>query len=287
MERVTKNVYAATDIRGCNPGYVVTSDGVVVIDTPQLPTKAVAMREEVLKKGPIRFLIHTEHHIDHIFGNHFFAGLCPVVGHKCILENFWTAVRGVDPYSYVVEVVKKDDPEGMALMPAEKDVRVSPPTITFSDRMSLRIGDHVFELIHTPGHTKGQIAVYIPKEKVVFTGDTVFSQCQTWLHSSDPDAWLHSLGLLNSLEAEYIIPGHGSICNKGYIPKQSAFIREWLAAVAVGIAKGWGKEECVKRISFLDRFPMDIGQESIGPMVQQLNVERIFDFLQGKVERFQ
>jgi cyclase len=72
MEKVTNNVYAATDIRGCNPGYVVTSEGVIIIDTPQLPTKAVAMREEALKKGPIRFLINTEQHIDHIFGNYFF-----------------------------------------------------------------------------------------------------------------------------------------------------------------------------------------------------------------------
>jgi len=287
MEKITGNVYAATDMRGCNPGYVVTSDGIVIIDTPQLPTKAVAMREEVLKKGPPRFLIHTEHHIDHIFGNQFFAGLCPVIGHAHILENFWTPVRGVDPYSYVVEVVKKDDPRGMALMPAEKDIRVTPPTITFSHRLTLRVGDHVFELIHTPGHTKGQIAVYIPKEKAVFTGDTIFSQCQTWFHSSDPDAWLHSLDLLNSLDVEFIIPGHGQVCKKDYIPKQSAFIREWVTAIAVAIAKGWSKEECVERINFLDRFPMDIGQESSGPMVQQLNIERIFDFLQGKVERFQ
>ena len=74
METITKNVYAFINYRGCNPGYVVTSDGVVVIDTPMLPTKAVEMREEALAKGPIRFLINTESHIDHNFGNHFFAG---------------------------------------------------------------------------------------------------------------------------------------------------------------------------------------------------------------------
>jgi cyclase len=46
MEQVTANVRTATDIRGCNPSYVTTADGVVVIDTPQLPTRAVAMRAE-------------------------------------------------------------------------------------------------------------------------------------------------------------------------------------------------------------------------------------------------
>jgi len=117
MERITDNVYAATDIRGCNPGYVVTSEGGVVIDTPQLPTKAVAMREEILKKGPIRFLINTEHHIDHIFGDLFFAGLCPVIGHKHIIDGFWTVSSGVDPWTYMKEAVAKDDPSGISLLP--------------------------------------------------------------------------------------------------------------------------------------------------------------------------
>jgi glyoxylase-like metal-dependent hydrolase (beta-lactamase superfamily II) len=286
MERVTDNVYAITDIRGCNPGYVVTSDGVVVIDTPQLPTVAVAMREKILKKGPIRFLINTEHHMDHIFGNHFFAGLCPVIGHEQILDSFWIDVRGVDPYSYSVDVVKKDDPKGITLMPTEKDYVVNGPSILFSNRMTLRVGDHVFELIHTPGHTRGQIAVYVPREKVIFVGDTIFCECQTWFHASDPGSWLKSLEFLKTLDADHIIPGHGPVCSKNYIPKQSAFIREWITAVAVGIAKGWSKEECVKRVSFLDRFPMDIGQESSGPIIQQLNVERIFEFLQGRAESF-
>ena len=286
MERVTDNVYAITDIKGCNPGYVATSDGVVVIDTPQLPTKAVALREEALKRGPIRFLIHTENHMDHIFGNFFFTGLCPIIGHEEILQDFATVSFGGTLYSNNLDVVKANDPEGVALMPSEKDLVINEPTIFFRDRMTLRLGEHVFELIHTPGHTKGQIAVYVPKERVVFAGDTLFCECQSWFQSADPDAWLRSLDILNTLDVDYIVPGHGPVCNKEYIPKQSAFIREWVTAVAVGIAKGWSREECVQRISFLDRLPMDIGHEKSGPMVQQKNVERIYDFLQGRIERF-
>ena len=82
MERVTANVYTNTRIRGCNPSFVVTSDGVVVIDTPQLPTKAVAMRAEAESHGPIRYVINTEHHVDHIFGNYYFKGAGPVVNHQ-------------------------------------------------------------------------------------------------------------------------------------------------------------------------------------------------------------
>jgi cyclase len=285
MERITSNVYAITDQRGCNPGYVVTSEGIVVIDTPQLPTKAIAMREEILGKGPLRFLINTEPHIDHISGNHFFAGLCPVVGNEHILKDFWTVFTG-DAYSFMMEVVRKDDPEGLRLIPEKKDFSVNAPTLLFHERMTLRVGDQIFELFHTPGHTKAQTAVYLPKEKVLFSADTIFCKCQTWFHAADPDAWLWSLDFLKTLDADTIVPGHGPVCNKDYIPKQSAFIREWVTAVAVGIARGWSKEECIERISFLDRFPMDVGQESAGPMIQQWNVGRIFDFLQGKTERF-
>ena len=69
---------------------------------------------------------------------------------------------------------------------------------------------------------------------------------------------------------------------KDYVNVQSAFIREWITAVAVGISKGWTKEECVKRISFLDRFPVDIGQEYMGPRVQEMNVSALFDYLTKK-----
>ena len=176
MERIADSVYAATDMRGCNPGYVVTSGGVVVIDTPQLPTKAVAMREEILKKGPLRFLINTEHHIDHIFGDLFFAGLCPVIGHEHILDDFWTVSSGVDPCIYMKEAVAKDDPSGMSLLPSDKEMIVNPPAITFSHRLSLRVGDHIFELMHLPGHTVSVSGVYLPKERIVFASDCVFSR---------------------------------------------------------------------------------------------------------------
>ena len=286
MERITENVYAATDITGCNPGYVVTSDGIVVVDTPQLPTKAVEMREEILKKGKIRFLINTEHHIDHIFGNIYFAGKCPVIGHAHFLKPWGTVFTGEDLYSFMTDLIKKNDPKGVILMPLKKDLIINPPDITFTERLTFRVGDHIFELFNTPGHTKGQIAVYVPKDKVLFVGDTIFCECQTWFRSADIDSWLRSLDFLYTLDIDYIIPGHGPICKKNYILKQSAFIREWVCAVAIGIAKGWSKEECLERINFLDRFPMDIGLESFGPRVNKMNVEQIFNFLQGKAERF-
>jgi cyclase len=90
---------------------------------------------------------------------------------------------------------------------------------------------------------------------------------------------LRSLARIEALNVQTIVPGHGPICTKDYIPVQSAFIREWVTAVAVGISKGWSKEECMRKISFLDRYPVDIGQAFMGPRIQEMNVSNLYDYL--------
>ena len=117
MERVTDNVFAETKIRGCNPAYVVTSDGVVVIDTPQLPTHAVKMRKEAESHGEIKYLINTEYHVDHIFGNYYFKGAGIVVSHVETANNFMTVTPEINPYAYAYEAIPSDDPEGEKIWP--------------------------------------------------------------------------------------------------------------------------------------------------------------------------
>ena len=195
MERVTANVYANTRIRGCNPSYVVTSDGVVVIDTPQLPTKAVAMRQEAESHGPIRYVINTEHHVDHIFGNYYFKGAGPVVHHKGVADNFMVVAPILDPFAYAAEAIPTDDPEGAAIFPDREEYYRDPNrgSHRLHRRPDAAVGETTFRLIHVAGHTPGQIAVHVPEEGVVFTGDTIFNQCQTWLMTSDVDGWLAAL----------------------------------------------------------------------------------------------
>jgi cyclase len=219
--------------------------------------------------------------VDHIVGNYYFNGAGIVISHIEVYKEFMVAYPEINPYAYAREAVSMDDPEGEAIFPDEETyfANCNKPTITFEGNMSVRLGNHTFELISTPGHTQGQIAVFIPEEKVVFTGDTIFNQCQTWLYASDVDRWLESLEALKSLDAEYLVPGHGPVCTKKEIDVQKAFLLEWVTAVSVGISKGWSKEECVERISFLDRFPVDIGQEYMGEHVTTHNVAALFDKL--------
>jgi len=285
VEQITGNVFAETKIRGCNPGYVITSDGVVVIDTPQLPTHAIRMRDAAAAHGPIRYVINTEHHVDHIFGNYFFKSAEHVVAHEETAKLFMVVYPQINPYEYAKEAMPTDDPEGIPLFPDKETYFKDPkrPDIIVSGDAVLTVGDHRFELLHTPGHVPGQLAVHIPKERVVFVGDLIFNHCQTWLYTSNVEQWLKSLDRLLELDVDYIVPGHGPVCDKQEIYVQRAFLLEWVTAVAVGVAKGWSKEECVKRISFLDRFPVDIGQEYMGEEVTRNNVAALFDQLTAKM----
>jgi cyclase len=161
VQRVTPSVFTSTEIRGCNPSFVITSQGVVVVDTPQLPTKAVAMRQEAESHGPVRYVINTEHHVDHIFGNYWFKGAGEVVHHQGVADNFMVPTPDLDPYDYALEAIPTDDPGAAAIVP-DRDTYYEDPNrgdLVFTGDLELKVGATTFHLIHTPGHTPGQVAV--------------------------------------------------------------------------------------------------------------------------------
>ena len=160
-----------------------------------------------------------------------------------------------------------------------KGYRYRPPTITLSQRLTLYLGEHTFQLIHLPGHTPYQIAVYIPEERVVFTSDNVFHKVQAFLHQALPDEWLDSLKQLQELEADVLVPGHGSICDRSYLPEMSAFIQAWVDAVTAAVNQGMRLEEAQDKVSLLDRYPMQPGNEAMGEQVQRMNVARLYELL--------
>ena len=285
MEQVTPTIFTNTNLRGCNPSFVVTSDGVVVIDTPQLPTRAVAMRAEAESYGPIRYLINTEHHVDHIFGNYFFKGAGAVVEHRGLYDNFMVVTPDLDPFAYALEAIPTDDPEGASIVP-DRDTYFADPnkgTIVFTGDLTLTVGDRTFRILHTPGHTPGQVAVYVPEERVVFTGDTVFCECQTWLMTSNVDQWIRALDRIQALDVDHVVPGHGPVTTAQYLDTQRSNLLDWKAAVAAAVAAGWTREETMARVNFADRYPVDIGQGYMMNHIQTLNAASLWDKFTGAV----
>src|SRR5256714_12414656 len=81
MRQLTKNVFVETGIRGCNHGFVTTSDGIVMIDSPHKPSDALKLKAEIARRGGrLRYIINTEPHGDHWAGNAFFDA--PLVAHE-------------------------------------------------------------------------------------------------------------------------------------------------------------------------------------------------------------
>ncbi len=174
------------------------------------------------------------------------------------------------------ERLKQTAPDSLPLM---EGFSYRPSDITLSQRLTLYLGDHTFHLIHVPGHTPFQVAVHIPEARVVFTSDNVFGKVQAILHQALPYEWLNSLKRYQELKADVLVPGHGEVCDRSYLPEMSAFIQAWIDAVTAAINQGMSLEEAQDKVSLLDRYPMTPGNEAREREVQRMNVERLYQVL--------
>jgi cyclase len=273
VRQITSNVFAETQVRGCNHGFVTTSEGVVMIDSPQKPTDALKWRAEVEKHGQLKYIINTEPHGDHWTGNAYFDA--PVVAH----EGVRTRILETDLEEHLARVGSMGPEEPKLL----EGYSVNAPVITFQNGMTMHVGDHTFEMIHMPGHTLYQAAILIKEEGVVFTSDNIFHQVQTYIQEANPEQWLNALNSLRYLDEEIFIPGHGALCDKGYLDEQGTYIMEWVEYVRKAVERGMTKEEAIENLTDMtDRYPMDVGQDGTSPRVMKMNVANLYDFTLGE-----
>ena len=272
--KLTDNVYVETEYQGANVGYVTTKRGIVMIESPQLPSDAISWRMQMQGKGEIVCLIHTEGHHDHISGDFFFD--VPVICHEKSRETIMsTDIRQIK------ETVARMDPQGIDLV---KDYRINTPVVTFTESLTLRIGDHTFILMNTPGHTAGQTAVLIPEERIVFTGDNVVYQTPAFLHEALPDAWISSLQKIKLMDVDHIVPGHGATCTPDYLEEWPDYLNEWFDKVKQAIQNGWSKEESIESITPPSRYPITRGEDFIKMMVK-MNVSHLYDVFSSQEPR--
>ena len=272
MEQITANVFMENQIRGCNHGFVTTSDGIVMIDSPHKPSDALKLKADLEKRGELRYIINTEPHGDHWTGNAFFDA--PVVAHEGVRER----ILNTNMEEHVMRV-GAFGPEEPKLL---EGYTPNAPIITFKNGMTLHVGDHTFQMTHMPGHTAYQAAVSIKEEGVVFTSDNIFCKVQTWLHEANPDLWLLALESLRRLDEEIFVPGHGPLTDKSYLDEQGSFILEWRDYVKSAIDQGMTRDDAVNNLTKMtDRYPMDVGQDGMAPMVMRMCAGNLYDYLTG------
>lgn len=267
MLQIGDCTYVETAFRGSNDSFVVTPEGIVMIDTPQRPTDAAIWIQEINKHGEVRYLINTEPHPDHYATNSLFPGV--VIAH----QDSAKAMKA-RPLDQVIDRVREMDTEGWKQI---KKCGIRLPSITFTQVMEVLLGGYTFRLINLPGHTESETAVFLVEERVLFTGDNVVYQTKNFLTQAVPDKWLNSLKIIGDLDVNIIVPGHGDkVCDKSYLNQQASIISGWIDIVKTSIKKGWTKEEALARISCPDPYPMPKGREAMANEVDKMNINRLY-----------
>jgi len=207
-----------------------------VIDA-NYPWGAKAILADVRKttNKPIRFVFDTHYHADHSFGNSVWvdAGATIVCSRECVAESkaknpkLWAADTGTGEFSL-------------------KSVRLEHPQVGFADKLVFDDGEHRVELTRVgPGHTIGDSIAYLPKEKILFTGDLCvnFAGNNIADPDADPDNWLRVLDDLVQKDVTTLIPGHGGKGTTDTLRGQRAYLADMINGVRDGIGKGLTGEQ--------------------------------------------
>ena len=219
---------------GSNSAVIVNKDDVMIVDSHISPESGRAMLQELkaITDKPVRFLINTHFHYDHTSGNQAFPPGVDIIGHEFtrrkltgdILEKgmFADLLKGLPAQLDGIKARAAAETDATAKARLDQQVRVqtafanslndlkvTPPTVTLVDHMTLFRGDREIRLLYLGhGHTGGDIVVYLPKEKVLCSGDLLVHDVAN-LIDGYVNEWPDTLEKLKPIDFVDVIPGHG------------------------------------------------------------------------------
>ncbi len=261
---------------------VIGDDGVLVVDSGRFPTLARRMVAEIRRKTdkPIRYLVHTHWHLDHMAAASVFREAFPDL---TVVSTPFTRRKIVEKQiPYLADLVKTDEGyvaylEGVVAKGTRRDgspmsddlkrylsgqvadirlemaelaaARVVTPNLTFSRELTLYLGRREVRVAFLgEGNTEGDTVVIVPDAKVVATGDLLVSP-SPYGYGSHPAAWIRTLDALMAIDAAAIVPGHGPVQRDwSYAKKVSALLVELRRQVAAQVAQGATLEQTQERV---------------------------------------
>jgi cyclase len=270
VQRVADGVYAAiakprTPIN-CNAAVVVYDEGVLVVDTHSRPSSATALMAQIrtITDKPVRYAVNTHFHWDHVQGNHAYPVAFPrevsIVASEATRDNLQS--MGMQRVKDQLEAGPRQVEDLKKRIAAEVDVsakaklqedlrqqeeylgeikslELTLPDITFDKSMILHRQDRDIVLLFLGrGHTSGDVVVYLPKQRVVATGDLLHGW-MPFMGDSYPPEWVATLDALDKLEFDQIIGGHGSVKPKSHL----RFFRNYLADLIEEVRRARTKSE--------------------------------------------
>jgi glyoxylase-like metal-dependent hydrolase (beta-lactamase superfamily II) len=215
VTRVASNVWAAIDntqaqaSAGSNAGFALTSDGVVVIDSFANREAAQHLLADIRRatKLPIRYVINTHYHLDHVTGNSVLGAAGTVVLAQRNVRD-WIHSENLRMMTEGAAATHETlTPEQVALVN-----NLVGPTAVYDDAIDLHVGSRLIEVRHMPGHTGGDSIVVVPDAKVVLAGDLFWNRNTPNLVDASTKPWIDTLTKLASDYSDYLfVPGHGAI----------------------------------------------------------------------------
>ena len=289
---------------------IVGDEDVLLVDSHVTPNAANALLRSVAEvtDKPVRYLVNTHYHFDHAHGNQVFPEQVEIIGHSYTrtklngeMGNVLTEsthlsfTEGVPALveSLKAQVAAATDPAERATLQADlavqeahmislKEVVPTPPNITLEDKMTLyqtlSDGDREIQLLHLGrAHTAGDVMVYLPQERLVFTGDAMLPSL-SYMGDSFPQDWVQTLEELKKLEFDIILPGHGApVQGKERIGQFQAYIGDLWQKTSAMKAQGLTAEQVAEQIDMTNHAP-NYGQIR-GPGADVRAIRRIYALL--------
>ena len=274
LRKVADGVHAAiarprTPIN-CNAAIVVYDEGVLVVDTHSRPSSARALAEQIkaVTDRPLRYAVNTHFHWDHAQGNQAYPVAFPkqvtIVASEATRESLKT--EGLVRVKQQLDEAPKQIADRRQKLAGEKDAAARArledeirqqeayvtelrglelvlPDLTFDKSLILHRQDRDIVLLFLGrGHTSGDVVAYLPKEKVVATGDLLHGW-MPFMGDSFPPEWVATLDQLGKLDFEWIIGGHGDVKPRAHL---TAF-RNYLADLIEETRRARGRGEALDK----------------------------------------
>lgn len=232
-----------------NAGLLTDGTDSALVDTAATQARALRLREEALRiaERPPRLLVNTHFHGDHTFGNFVFPE-ATVVGHERARSDI--AAAGLHLTGLWPEV-------------CWGDLEVVPPHLTYRDHLTVHVGSLRAELLHLgPAHTTGDTVVWLPEQRVLFTGDLVMAGATPFCPMGSVSGSLEALRALRALGARTVVPGHGPVGGPELFDVDEHYLRRLQRLAEEGLAAG--------------RSPLETAREAgPGPYADLLDAERL------------
>jgi cyclase len=271
VQEIAKNVFVKLDYEGANVGCVLTDEGAIIIDTPIVPAEARDWAARVAKlTNKVLYVFNTDHHRAHIMGNQFFDA--PILAH----EAAWKEMSNYkDTFIERTKNLFKKRPDVQKQL---DEIKIIKPELCFTGRLIMNKGGREIHLVHLGGHTPATSGLYLPDEKILFSGDLIVVDEHPALGQCDSEDWLRKLRWLRRQKFARIVPGHGPLCNVEASEPVSEYIRAMRSKVRSQYKSGRSKAEAAVVISqMIDFFPYRQGEKSIIEKRIRAGVSRVYD----------